>query len=193
MIRIGFTGLPGTGKTTLARMLSAELPKSTSLNNIELVSEYARRYISKYEAIESIWDQYLIMQKQLDWEDSVGTEVQAIVTDSPVFLGLVYCLELKRGTIKDSMVFSEIMDKMLKLNIPPRYDFVFHLLPKVEPSRDGLRPDIHFDEDWRKDTEGTFHFIHRLFPPKNLYIVEQESVEDRLDFCLYTLKGRLGL
>lgn len=184
MIRIGFTGVPGAGKTSTSRALSAMCRKETGFKNIELVSEYARRYISKYGSIESLWDQFWILQKQLDWEDKVGKEVDLVITDSPVFLGFIYCLELRKNTQKDSMLFNEILSQMNRLNHPHRYDIVFHLPPKLKPVKDGIRPEQHFDETWRTKTNDTFMFLHNLFPPKKLVILEEDDIMDRVKTCL---------
>jgi nicotinamide riboside kinase len=184
MIRIGFTGVPGSGKTSTARALAAFCRGETGFKNIELVSEYARRYISKYGDITSLWDQSHILQKQIDWEDTVGEEVDLVITDCPIFLGFLYCLGLREDTKRDTMLFEEIFARMNKLNHPNRYDIIFHLPPKLEPVRDGIRPELHFDPVWREESEASLLFIHKIFPPKKLVVIESESMEDRVRECL---------
>jgi|CXWL01.1.fsa_nt_gi nicotinamide riboside kinase len=188
MIRVGFTGVPGAGKTSTARAVAAMCRKDTGFKNIELVSEYARRYISKYGNIETLWDQYWILQKQLDWEDKVGQEVDLIITDSPIYLGFLYCLDCRDYTKKDTMLFNEIFTQMNTLNFPHRYDIVFHLPPKLKPVDDGIRASHQFDDTWRKEADEKLRYIHNIFPPAKLVIIEEESMLDRINACLKHLQ-----
>jgi GTPase SAR1 family protein len=66
-IKIGIVGVPGSGKTTLARALASKCRSIDRLKNVELVSEYARRYISKHGSISSMSEQYRILEKQAEW------------------------------------------------------------------------------------------------------------------------------
>ena len=52
MKRIGFVGVPGSGKSSVARGLAAR--GYEKLKKVELVSEYARRFISKYGTIDQV-------------------------------------------------------------------------------------------------------------------------------------------
>lgn len=189
MIRVGFTGVPGAGKTSTARAVAAMCRKETGFKNIELVSEYARRYISKYGAIETLWDQYWILQKQLDWEDKVGKEVDLVITDSPIYLGFLYCLGLRDNTQKDTMLFNEIFTQMNTLNFPKRYDIVFHLPPKLKPVDDGIRSSHHFDDCWREKADKELRFIHNIFSPKVVVVIEEENIQDRINVCLSHLQN----
>ena len=189
MIRIGFTGVPGAGKTSTARAVAAMCRKDTGFRNIELVSEYARRYISKYGNIETLWDQYWILQKQLDWEDTVGQEVDLIITDSPIYLGFMYCLEMKENSQKDTMLFNDIFTQMNTLNYPHRYDILFHLPPLLKPVDDGIRSAHHFDDKWRDKSDAVLRFVHSVFPPKKLVVIEESNIEDRIKVCLEHLKN----
>ena len=117
MIRIGIVGVPGSGKTTLARGLAAECRNHPELKNVELVSEYARRYISKHGKIESISEQFLILEKQIEFEDSVcNDKLNIMISDSPIFLSFIYCLSLPRVSSKEIVFFNNIFKKMTKLN-----------------------------------------------------------------------------
>lgn len=87
MLRVGIIGVPGTGKTTLARGIVSKCRTLPDFKSVELVSEYARGYISKHGPVEAIWEQYRIMEKQIEWEDSVPDKVDVLVTDSPIHLG----------------------------------------------------------------------------------------------------------
>jgi adenylate kinase family enzyme len=93
MMRVGFIGVPGAGKTSTARGLASVCRRIDGLNSVELSAEYARRYIAKYGPIEETWEQYRILKKQLDWENSVGN-VDLLLTDGPIFLSLMYAMDL---------------------------------------------------------------------------------------------------
>lgn len=96
MIRVGFIGTPGSGKTSTARALASQCRRIDALNNVEIVSEYARRYISKHGSIDFLWEQYRILHKQLEWETSVENDnLDLLITDSPIFVGFAYCLDLR--------------------------------------------------------------------------------------------------
>ena len=64
MLRIGIVGVPGAGKTTWARLIASECRSIDKLKSVELVSEYARRYLSKHSSIDSLFEQYRILEKQ---------------------------------------------------------------------------------------------------------------------------------
>jgi nicotinamide riboside kinase len=86
MLRVGICGVPGSGKTSLSRALAVACRGVDQLKHVELVNEYARRYISKHGQIESIFEQYRILEKQLEWEDSVcNDKLDIMITDSPIF------------------------------------------------------------------------------------------------------------
>lgn len=185
MLRIGITGVPGAGKTSLARGLAAACRRTDELKNVELVSEYARRYISKHGEISSMWEQYRILSKQKEWEDSVDNgKIDLMITDSPIYLGFIYCLELPKETSKDIMCFNDVFKAMLKLNMPPRYDLIFHLSPLVRPVDDGVRKKEYFDEEYRDImNERILVTIRDIFPPILLIEVASEDLQERIKHC----------
>jgi len=194
MLRIGLTGVPGAGKTTLARALAASCRGIENLKHIELVQEYARRYISKHGNITSIYEQYRILEKQLEWEESVCNEkLDIMITDSPVFLGFIYCTELPKNTSKEIMFFNDIFKKMVKLNNPiPRYDAIFHLGPTLKPVNDGVRPDEHFDESWRQKADIMIRSTMEIFKPANFFIINGDNLESRVAICIHSLEKLLS-
>lgn len=193
MIRIGFAGVPGAGKTSTARALAAECRGNEAFKNVELVSEYARRYISKYGKVETVWEQFRILKKQLDWEDSCG-DVDVLITDGPVFQGLMYAQMLReRKDRKEVMVINDLMSELNKINNPlPRYDVIFHLPPVLNPIEDGIRSSEQFDPTWRADADAELRATFRCFKPCLFYTVKALRIEDRVKECMAVLES-LGL
>jgi nicotinamide riboside kinase len=192
MLRVGFTGVPGTGKTSTARALAAFCRRNEKLKRVELISEYARRYIAKYGPTDHLADQYKIMEKQLEWELQVPEEhTDLIITDSPIHLGWLYVLEFGLNRHKDIMYANDIFKKLNKSNYPTRYDFIFHLPPKIEPIRDGVRAADQFDPAWRNEADSMIHFIFKQFKPKKFVVINSTSIEDRVTECMGHLNDNL--
>lgn len=191
MIRIGIIGVPGAGKTSLARSVTSACRRIPELKRIELVSEYARRYISKHGLVEAIWEQYRIMEKQLEWEDSIPQEkTDLIITDSPVHLGFLYACDLLTNKPKDIMVYNDIFKKLSKLNEgKPRYNIIFHLPPTVKPVDDGVRAPEHLDDKWREEHDIKLKFIFdTLFKPTQMVTVHPVAMDFRTNFVINSLK-----
>jgi nicotinamide riboside kinase len=184
MKRIGFVGVPGSGKSSIARGMAARAYET--LGRVELVAEYARRYIAKYNNIDCVSDQYRILQKQLEWENSIPEDnIDIIITDSPVHMGFLYALELRDlNKKKDVIYMNDIFKVMNKINCPHRYDIIFHLPPIWKPKEDGVRPREHFEDKWRQKADNIIQFIFKLFPPKNFYQVTSDEFEGRITECL---------
>jgi nicotinamide riboside kinase len=195
MIRIGFTGVPGSGKTTTAREVAARCRSINQLKKVELVSEYARRYISKHGFPDLIWEQYRIMQKQIEWEDSIPKDnLDVMITDSPVFVSLTYALDFKISSTKDVMVVNDIFKFLTKLNFPtPRYDIIFHLPPVLKPIEDGVRPDLHFKDDWRLQTNSRIKSTFDIFRPVKFYEIDELTISEHVvvDFVLEKIEEYL--
>ncbi|MFA5037418.1 MAG: AAA family ATPase [Candidatus Izemoplasmatales bacterium] len=189
MVRIGFTGVPGAGKTSLARGVASSCRGIQSLKNLELCAEYARRYIAQYGSIESIWEQYRILNKQVNWENAVG-EVDLLITDSPVFMGLAYASLMNTRSEKDAMILGDIFKALTKLDRPePRYDIIFHLPPKLQPVDDGVRPKSNFDPEWRRKMDSQITSVFTFFCPKLFHVVQADTVEERVEECINIIKG----
>lgn len=186
MIRVGITGVPGAGKTTLSRSLASKCRSIESLKKVELIQEYARRYLLKHGSITSILEQYRILEKQTEWENSVcNSELDIMITDSPLFLGFVYCCDLPKNNSKEVAFFNDVFKKMVKLNYPdPRYDIIFHLCPTHKPVNDGVRSAVQFNDLWREKTDLMIRATMSIFKPKQFIIVEPTDMDKRLEFCI---------
>lgn len=185
VIRIGFAGIPCSGKTYLSRTICSSLKINGKFPIIELITEYARTYISKYGSIENIWEQYKILDKQLEQEEEIAPHTEVLITDSPLQLAFQYSLDVKRsGNIKDSMVLDDIFHKLSYINTPPRYDIIFHLPPAFEVVKDGIRPKHHIDPVWRTEADFNIRYICKtLFPPNKWIEVTPVPLLDRMEFC----------
>src|ERR1035437_8912112 len=139
MIKIGFAGAPGVGKTTVAQCFCAELRYLTQ-KRVELIDEYARSFVSKFGEA-SISDQYLLAHKQIDKEASFP-KAEYLVTDAPAFLTMVYTyLNIDWKNPKDKHFLKEIY--CLLVDSFHSYDFIFCSNPLPETKDDGVR--IHID------------------------------------------------
>ena len=187
MLRIGISGLPSTGKSSLARGLSTAFIGVEGFENVEYIAEYARHYISKYGPSKDFYEQLRIIKKQQEWEDVLPGETNLMITDCPLPMNLAYVLDLRDRkediTLKDQMIINDIVSLLSKTNYPPRYDFMFHLPPVITPKKDGVRIPLHFTDEWRKTMEGHFSTSFDMFPPKRLEVVAPLKNEERVEFC----------
>lgn len=191
MVKVGITGVPGAGKTTLSRAIASKCRHLECLKHVELVNEYARRYISKHGPVTSIFEQYRILEKQLEWEDSVcNDKLNLMITDSPVFLGFIYCCEFPKTNSKEIMFFNDVFKKMVKINHPnPRYDMILHLGPTGrKPVDDGVRKSDHLDDIWRAKADTMIRATMEIFKPKVLIEVPYEDLECATDWCINKIK-----
>ena len=194
MLRIGISGLPGTGKSCLARGLSTAFIGVNGFENVEYTAEYARHYIAKYGPPKEIYEQFRIIRKQQEWEDVLPEEISLMITDCPLPMNLAYVLDMRDRkedvSLKDQMMISDIVSMLSKANYPTRYDFMFHLPPVVSPKKDGVRIDLHFEEEWRQTMEGHFSTSFDMFPSKRLEVVVPLNHEDRVLFCRDIVLGK---
>jgi len=179
MKKIGISGIPGSGKTTLARALAS----TCTGKNVELVSEYARRYISKHKSIDTIWEQIIVTNKQIEWEDSIIGQVDLMITDSPIYLGFLFAMDLVIfENQKDIIAYNSLFKRLTGIN--NRYDIIFHLEPVLDPKVDGVRPELHFVEEWRKRSNSTLLGLFNMFGQKNVIVIRKNSLEERITSCL---------
>ena len=108
-----------------------------------------------------------------------------MVTDSPIFLGFAYSMDLQRKSKKDDKILVDILEKMLRINRPPRYDLIIHLPPVTVPIDDGTRPAEHLDTQWRATMdEFISSSLQKLLPPKKWVRAEGDTVGKRVKFSL---------
>lgn len=183
--KIGFVGVPGTGKTRTARGLASILADY----NVELVSEYAREYIAKHGVITNVAEQYLILHKQLALEEKVDY-AKIVITDSPIHLGFYYASMLKRSDSKDRAVYTTLFKEITALM--PRYDVIFHIPPVTEPLDDGIREEKYLtDISWRAKADCFLkHSLNQLFPSKRHFVIPEQLVEtsERVEFCVELMR-----
>ena len=141
MIRVAFVGAPDSGKTTLAKVLSAELNLAGCIP--AYVHEYARDYITKYhKRPETVAEQFLVFYRQLEREnDMCGFSTKIMYTDSPIILPYIYAIDLVKDD-KDRDTLTYLYDKTL-IAIENRYDLIFLLKSFRATVKDDVR--IH---DW---------------------------------------------
>lgn len=80
-------GGPGTGKSTVAAELFAILKKQGI--NVELVREYVKDWVWEGRRIKN-GDQLYLVAKQSRKERILFDEVDVIITDCPIWLGVIY-------------------------------------------------------------------------------------------------------
>lgn len=156
MIKVAFTGAPDSGKTTLAKMVSARLNLQGYVP--AYVHEFARDYITKYGIRpNTVAEQFYVLhvQEQREREMCSGS-TQIMYTDCPVMLSYIYAIDLVQDA-KDLRMLSELYEMTLtllgrdgcsqlrdSLQIPrPRYDLIFYLRPFRETVKDDVRA-----QDW---------------------------------------------
>jgi nicotinamide riboside kinase len=189
-MRIGFIGVPGTRKTTTARALAGVIrDKIDSIKTVEYVDEYARKYLKTY-GIDHLSDQVKIFKKQVALEDKFPESTGVIITDSPVFMGYSYALEMRlSGNKKHTMILNDLFKEMNKLNQVPRYDIIFHLPPVHQPVDDGIRAKHQFEQAWREEKDKQIVAVFHVFRPNLLHSVQSVSLEDRLEECISVIKS----
>lgn len=188
IIRIAFSGAPSSGKTTLANALANYLGKETQVS-IELVSEYAREFISERGPQNNIQDQLFITQRQADREENALQRLEfndggILITDSPLFLGSIYGLDYTDPwNDKELRYYLELYGLSLKAlrtyNLSDSY--LFHLLPRT-PKADGIR-----DRHLNRQKELNDHMIGMLCATRSTYITvpSQETSERLMDVLGY--------
>ncbi len=158
MIRVAFTGAPDSGKTTLAKMVSAKMNLKGHVP--AYVHEFARDYITKYGIRpNTVAEQFYVLRTQEKRErEMCSASTQIMYTDCPIMLSYIYAIDLVRDS-KDLTMLGELYEETLRLMgvvknregglrdslaLPdPRYDLIFYLRPFRETVKDDVRA-----QDW---------------------------------------------
>jgi Cdc6-like AAA superfamily ATPase len=97
-MRFNFLGGPGSGKSTTAALVFAEMKKE--MYSVELVSEYVKAWAYANQPVD-FYDQFYIQAKQMHYEYRfLKNGVKNVVTDSPVALSYIYAPPSLRGALK---------------------------------------------------------------------------------------------
>lgn len=141
MIKVAFTGAPDSGKTTLAKMVSAELNLEGYVPSY--IHEFARDYITKYGVRpNTVAEQFYVLGVQEQRErDMCSSSTQIMYTDGPIMLPYIYAIDLVRDT-KDRDMLVDLYGKTLAL-LDGRYDIIILLRPFRETVKDDVRA-----QDW---------------------------------------------
>lgn len=190
-IRLAISGVPGTGKTTLARAFAARVRSFKSeAKNVELCSEYARRYIAKYGTMGHLWEQIRCLRKQIEWEDACGY-ASLVVTDSPIHLAFFYATSLVDSDDPKSVLAMTDLLKELYKAAPSRYSAIFHLGPVLKPVNDGVRSEDQFSEEWRAGADERIRCALQVFTHYSRIVEVPARIvnaDDRVDFMLEHLQ-----
>jgi nicotinamide riboside kinase len=140
-IKIAICGGPSSGKTTLARALTNKLCMSGF--NADYVTEYARAHINECRkhgivGTKDLIDEQLILDGQLEWEDTVSDDVEYLVTDSPIFITAIYCSWFADwSNYKHRKFYYGYYKRILEMK--DRYQHIFFLPSEIEFKADGTR------------------------------------------------------
>lgn len=104
---------PGTGKSTTCAALFAELKYCG--HNTELITEYAKDTVWEKRGPKVLEAQEYIFGKQHFRLSRVASEVEFVVTDSPILLSCIYLRDNYLPSLKN--VVKEAFDKYDNLNI----------------------------------------------------------------------------
>ena len=157
MIKVAFTGAPDSGKTTLAKMVSARLNLQGYVPSY--VHEFARDYITKYGIRpNTVAEQFYVLHVQERRErEMCSNSTQIMYTDCPIVLSYIYAIDLVEDA-KDLEMLAELYEETLLLLgnnnsctglrdslrlSNPRYDLIFMLRPFRETVKDDVRA-----QDW---------------------------------------------
>jgi len=141
MIRVAFVGAPDSGKTTLAKVVSAELNLVGYIP--AYIHEYARDYITKHGVRPyTVADQFMVFCRQLEREnDMCSASTKIMYTDSPIMLPYIYAIDLvMNDKDKDDLVY--LYNRTLTA-LKNRYDLIFLL----HAFRTTLKDDVRA-QDW---------------------------------------------
>lgn len=135
--KIGFIGVPGAGKSTVAQATQVEMGSHSCITAV--CPEYAREFITKHGQPEHIALQQGILFKQMRREDTLAQGCDVLFCDSPVFLCHIYGLLMLNPLSKQQAKISRNLYMWAVLDQLQRYDIVFYLPKQFEVISDSIR------------------------------------------------------
>lgn len=117
MKMINIFGSPGVGKSTIAAGMFFRM--KTDRYSVELLHEYAKDLVWS-ERFNELNDQMYVSGKQYHKQYILNGKVDYVITDSPIFLGLLY-----RGGLSDKYndLMIELFNKFDNVNFLLESDF----------------------------------------------------------------------
>lgn len=142
---INIFGGPGTGKSTLAASLFAEMKKSGY--NVELITEYAKQMVFEERMNVLTEDQLYVFAKQHRKILTLKNTVEYVITDSPFIQGIVYL----NASIYNALQFENLV--LITFNSYPNLNIYLN--------RSGLIP---YEEMGRyQDEDGAKALDHKIY------------------------------
>jgi nicotinamide riboside kinase len=172
-LAIGFCGAPSSNKTTLSHLLRWQLAQKTKLSR-ELPREYARHYMEKYGAIESIHQQLLIYDGQTKSEKQITDNYNIMITDSPRFLSYVYAKRFLHYKDPHNVASLVRLYELAVLSLSD-YDIIYILPPPVDIEMDGIRSQSK--EDVMNIFRDSKNFLDTHAPDLSVYLSEYHKDE----------------
>ena len=143
MLKIGITGVHGSGKTTLANKLEKEY--SADGKRVHVVREVARRCTCKRGTIpcqEWIWEHQMAAEKH-----AMSLDVDVVICDRTVMDNLMYYLDIAVASIEETEDCDQILCRWKDLYSEairwmPTYDRVIRMPLNLEwlQADDPIRP-----------------------------------------------------
>ena len=135
-LKIGICGAPSAGKSTTAAGIFYTYKRRGV--KVELVTEFIREELNRGFKLQSVGDQFRIYMKQKEREDIIPSNIDVLVTDSPIYLSLYYALDYARRADNQNdenilFLFEQIFKER------NRYDILVLLKRTKEYVSDGTR------------------------------------------------------
>ena len=159
--KIGFIGVPGSGKSTVAQAVQVEMGRLDCLTAV--CPEYAREFINKVGPPEHVSIQQGILFKQLNREDNLAQSCDVLFCDSLIYFSYIYGLLI---TDRDSLQQIKVLRNIYKwavLDHLKRYDIIFYLPRQFDIVDDGCRAP-EFNDTIEEAILGFIGLHKHLFP-----------------------------
>lgn len=179
---VGICGAPSSGKSVLARAVVNKI--CLDGHSAEYVSEYARHYINKCNCQESLFlrtplHQANISKGQMEWEDVVPSNVEFVISDSPIIAHVAYTYNLVDFTdLSHVEYYHQYYRDMLQRK--SRYTCLFYLPPVLEFKSDGTRAENKERAARIGQQIKGFLMFHQI----PFYEIQEVDLEKRVTFCI---------